>query len=54
MNALDETSMNTPALVEAMVDFLESLDIQLALEGNKFCLLEVLRHYFHLPASSEF
>jgi hypothetical protein len=37
--------MKIPALVGAMVDFLESVDIQLALEGNEFCLLEVLGHY---------
>jgi hypothetical protein len=37
--------MNISAPVGAMVNFLESVDIQLALEGNEFCLLEVLGQY---------
>jgi hypothetical protein len=37
--------MSVSPLFEAIMDSLESVEIQLTLEGLKFCLLEVFGHY---------
>ena len=37
--------MSVSPLVGAVMNSLESIDIQLTLEGLEFCLLEVLGHY---------